>query len=179
MRAGFTLIEVLVAATLLTLGLGTAAYLMASAYGTFRAQERTIESQHLVHNALETMVSTSYAELMSDLASARNPGEPAREALVPLRDYVKEGDGSVKATVELVPPGPDETKYKVQRKDPTKGLFLTLSRQPRTTIEMTVRLQHWDPVLDRPSATAAGLVRATCQTNVHGTRDGGAVYVAR
>jgi prepilin-type N-terminal cleavage/methylation domain-containing protein len=179
MRLGFTLTEVLIASSLLTLGLGTAAFLMASAYGTYRAQYRTMEAQHLVHDRLEFIVASSYSQLAADLATARNPGDPPREALPAARDFVKDEAGGVKALVELVPPQEGEHAYKERRRDPAAGIFLQLSGKQRPPIELTLRLQHWDPTLDRPSETAAGLVRATCLVNMEGVHDEGVVYVAR
>jgi prepilin-type N-terminal cleavage/methylation domain-containing protein len=179
MRRGFTLIEVMVASSLLTLGLGTAAFLMASAYGTYRAQYRTIEAQHLVHDFLEQTVNVSYEHLAGRIEAARNPGDPPREFLTPTQDFIKEADGSVKALVELVRPDDGSPSYRVKRRGPAAGLFLQLTRRTRPSIEVTLRLRHWDPTNDKPSETAAGLIRATALVNVEGAPDNGVVYVAR
>jgi prepilin-type N-terminal cleavage/methylation domain-containing protein len=179
-RAGFTLIEVLVATSLLTIGLGTAAFLMASAYGTYRNQNRTLEMNHLVHDQLETLTSTAYETLKADITKARNPGDPFRPALPPERDFEKAVGNGVIARFELVPPPPDQDDYKVVRKgDRQPNEWLQNAGKKPNNVDVSLKLEYWDPVFDEATATDKGLIRASYGIEWGGARDRGVKYYAR
>lgn len=180
-RAGFTLIEVLVATSLLTIGLGTAAFLMASSYGTYRNQNRTLEMNHLVHDQLEMLTSTAYEGLERDIAKARNPGDPFRPDLPPQRDFEKAVGNGVIARFELVPPPPDKDDYKVIRKGdkPPEDYAVNAGGSKVTHVEVSMKLEFWDPVFDSPSAKDKGLIRGTYEIEWAGARDRGVKYFAR
>lgn len=180
-RAGFTLIEVLVATSLLTIGLGTAAFLMASSYGTYRNQNRTLEMNHLVHDQLETLSSTAYETLEDDIAKARNPGEPFRPDLPPQRDFQKAVGNGVIARFEMVPPPPDKDEYKVIRKGekPPSEYMVNSGGNKVINVDVSMKLEYWDPVFDKPTDKDKGLIRGTYEIDWGGARDRGVKYFAR
>lgn len=179
MRAGFTLSEVLIASSLLVIGMGATAFLMATAFGTYRAQDRRMEHDRLLHDQLETLAGAEYRSLERDLAAARNPDVPERDALGADRDFVKLGDGAVTAKFELVPTEGAPGDYTVKARNPISPIYETLGGKPRERAEVTVRLEHWDPELDKPTADDRGLIRAHVTLEFQGRRDRGVVYKAR
>ena len=181
-RTGFTLIEVLIATSLLTIGLGTAAMLMASAYGSYRNQNRTLEMNHLVHDQMEKLTSTAYETLKADVAGARNPGDPFREQLPPERDFEKAQDvNGVVAKYELIPPDDSdkEGRYAVRRKTEGRDMMYIGSGKRPNNVDVTMRLEFWDPQFDGPAAADKGLVRAQYDIEWNGTREHGVKYLAR
>lgn len=179
-RAGFTLIEVLVATSLLTLGLGTAAFLMASAYGTYRSQNKTLEINHVVHDQMEKLTGTTYENLATDIGTARNPGDPFRPGLPPERDFEKgQSRNGVLARYELIPPPPERDDYTVRRKTGEVDEFLVGSGKRPNNVDVTMILEYWDPLFDGPSVTDKGLIRAEFAIEWGGTHDRGIKYLAR
>lgn len=179
-RTGFTLIEVLVATSLLTIGLGTAAFLMASSYGTYRNQNRTLEMNHLVHDQLEKLTSTAYESLQGDIARARNPGDPFRPDLPPERDFEKAVGNGVIARFDMVPPPPEKDEYKVIRKgDKPPKEYLVQEGGKVVNVEVSMKLEYWDPVFDKATDKDKGLIRGTYEIEWGGARDRGVKYFAR
>ncbi len=179
-RGGFTLIEVLVATSLLSMGLGTAAFLMASAYGTYRSQNKTLEINHVVHDQMEKLTGTTYETLASDIKSARNPGDPFRPDLPPERDFEKGmARNGVLARYEMVPPPPDRDDYTVRRKTGMVDDLLIGSGKAPNNVDVTMILEYWDPHFDGPSMTDKGLIRAEYAIEWGGTHDKGVKYLAR
>lgn len=179
-QAGFTLIEVLVATSLLTIGLGTAAFLMASSYGTYRNQNRTLEMNHLVHDQLETLSSTAYEALKEDIRKARNPGEPFRPDLPPQRDFEKAVGNGVIARFEMVPPPPEKDEYKIIRKgDKPPTEYMVNGGGKVNNVHVSMKLEFWDPLFDKATDKDKGLVRGTYEIDWSGARDRGVKYFAR
>jgi prepilin-type N-terminal cleavage/methylation domain-containing protein len=179
-RAGFTLIEVLVATSLLSMGLGTAAFLMASAYGTYRSQNKTLEINHVVHDQMEKLSSTTYENLATDMRMARNPGDPFRDALPPERDYEKGvSRNGVIARYELIPPPPESDAYTVRRKTGMIDEYLVGSGSKPNNVDVTMILEYWDPQFDAPTNLDKGLIRAEYAIEWGGTHDRGVKYLAR
>ncbi len=179
-QTGFTLIEVLVATALLTIGLSTAAFLMASSYGTYRNQNRTLEMNHLVHDQLETLSSTAYETLKDDIRKARNPGEPFRPDLPAQRDFEKAVGNGVIARFEMVPPPPEKDEYKIIRKgDKPPDEYMVNAGAKVVHVDVSMKLEYWDPVFDKPAETDKGLVRGTYEIDWGGARDRGVKYFAR
>ena len=160
-RTGFTLMEVVVAMSVLTLSIAGAAFMLTSAYGAYRHQDRTLARDQLIHNRVETLTATPYSQFRQAIRQARRPGDPPRDGVAPPEDFTTLGGGEVEARYDLAPPQGDEKDWKpLPPPKPGAGPDIAGATSP-DRLRATLRLQYWDPQFDAPAATDRGLIRAT------------------
>jgi hypothetical protein len=180
-RAGFTVMEVLVAASVLTVAIAGAAFMMTSAYGAYRHQDRNMELDRLVHDELERLSSTSYPELSTDIKAARRPEDPPKDG-APTQDFTMSGSGEAIARYRLNPPKDSKEDWAprpMPQLGPDGRPTSIISGDDKNALRASVRLQYWDPTFDQPAATDRGLIRATYQLRGEGVDKQGVKYLAR
>jgi prepilin-type N-terminal cleavage/methylation domain-containing protein len=160
-RSGFTLLEVLAAMSVLTVSIAGAAFLMTSAYGTYRHQDRSLEVHRVVHDQMETLTATPYEALKADIQQARGPQDPPRSPSN--QDFESLGGGEAVARYDLDPPAdPDGDWQPKPKAQSTSGQLLINSATPDpNAMHATLDLQYWDPTFDVPAHDDRGLIRAS------------------
>ena len=177
-RSGFTLIEVIVAVSILAGSLAGAAFLLTTAFGTYRHQNQTMEVYHVTHDKFETLTASSYGSLRDRISHARRPEDKPKEGASPDEDFVTAATGDVSARYRMVPSGPDSDVYRMET--PGDGhLRLITHIAPPGEINATLRLQYWDPQFDQPSPTDKGLIRANLQIKGFQLQDQATKYFTR
>lgn len=179
-RLGFTLIEVLVAVSILAIALTSSGFLLAGAFGTYRHQNQSMELFHVSHDKMETLEGAGYAQLLQMMAQARRPTDPIRDNLPADADFVTNAAGDVTARYRMQPESPDSDVYKiVPHRDGDLIFTQNDAAARRGRIEASVRLQYWDPTFDAPSMTDRGLIRATLNLKGDSGQDQATKYLAR
>lgn len=181
-RSGFTLIEVLVAMSVLTISIAGAAFMLTSAYGAYRHQDRTMATDQLVHDQMETLTSTSYTALRSTIRQARRPDAAPQDAPPPGQDWVMSGNpGEAAADYELLPPEPGAADWKPRNiAVGADGQPLQVSGpQGPPPLRASLRLQYWDPTFDAPAPSDRGLIRASFAIRGEGVHKQAVKYLAR
>jgi prepilin-type N-terminal cleavage/methylation domain-containing protein len=177
-RAGFTLIEVIVAVSILAIALSGSAFLLAGAFGTYRHQNTSMEVFHVVHDKMEILTSTSYSQLSSEMQKARQPNDPPRTDVPADHDYIKVAAGDASARYTLVPESQESNVYKIVPKQDAM-LHIIDGRHPTGELDAVIRLQYWDPTFDAPSMTDHGLIRASFSLKGEQLADQATKYFAR
>jgi hypothetical protein len=172
------LIEVIIAVSILAMGLVGASFLLTSAFGTYRHQGQTMEVFHVTHDRMEYLTGSSYDVLRQKVAGARRPEDKTAKGVAPDEDFVTAAAGDVSTHYRMVPEGPDSDVYKVETDDVRGHIYLT-GQRPNGEIEATMRLQYWDPVFDAPSQTDKGLIRANFQIKGFNLNDKSTKYFTR
>ena len=176
-RRGFTLMEVVVAMSVLTIAIAGAAFMLTSAYGAFRHQDRAMDTQRLMHNEMETFTATGYPTWRERIQTGRRKDTPPKVPLEPGTDYIYWGGGEATATWDLAPPTGVEADWQPQ---PISYAADALPLQAKSRhLRKTVRLQFWDSHLRWPTATDRGLIRATVSLEGDGVREQATKYLAR
>jgi type II secretory pathway pseudopilin PulG len=169
--------EVVVAMSVLTIAIAGAAFMLTSAYGAYRHQNRTMDVDRLVHNQMETFTAVGYPEWRKNLQNGRRKDTPPTSPPPPGDDYIYWGGGEATSTWDLEPPTDDKTDW--QPRPVTYAVDgKPLQAKPKA-LRATVRLQFWDPTFDSPAATDRGLIRATFSLEGDGVREQATKYLAR
>lgn len=180
MRAGFTLVEVLVAVSILTGALASAAFLLASAFSTYRNQNKRLEVNHLVHDQLEVLSNTPYEVLKGRMKKARQVSDPPRLDVPPQEDFTSNSGGEAQVDYSLDPPQGDAIDYTVKRKvQGNQTLAFQSGPQADGGVDANLHLQYWDPVFDGPSITDRGLIRAAFHVKAGAVNDQAVKYLSR
>jgi prepilin-type N-terminal cleavage/methylation domain-containing protein len=179
-RPGFTVMESVVAMSVLAIAIAGAAFMMTSAYGTYRHQDRRLDTDRLVHDQLETFSGTSYQMLAAEIDKARKPEDPTPSEAPTTGDFAVTGTGEATARFDLRPPREGEDDWQ------PKPVFRSLDGKPvpigettKTDLHAAVRLQYWDPNFDAPSPNDRGLIRATYQLSGSDVNESATKYLAR
>ncbi|MFN3432578.1 MAG: prepilin-type N-terminal cleavage/methylation domain-containing protein, partial [Candidatus Sericytochromatia bacterium] len=106
-RRGFTLMEVVVAMSVLTIAIAGAAFMLTSAYGAYRHQNRTMDIDRLVHNQMETFTAVGYPEWRQNLQNGRRKDTPPSAPPPPGEDDSDRGGGEAPSTRDHEPPTDD------------------------------------------------------------------------
>jgi prepilin-type N-terminal cleavage/methylation domain-containing protein len=181
-RPGFTLMEVLVAMSVLTIAIAGAAFMLTSAYGAYRHQDRTMATDQLVHDQLETLTSTSYETLRTAIRQARRPDTTPQDTPAPGQDWVMSGaPGDATTEYELLPPreSGQDWEPRVIPRTPSGTVLQVSQPQGPAPLKATLRLQYWDPTFDAPAPSDRGLIRATFAITGDGVNKHGVKYLAR
>lgn len=174
--------EVLVAMSVLTIAIAGAAFMLTSAYGAYRHQDRTMATDQLVHDQLETLTSTSYETLRTAIRQARRPDTLPKDTPAPGRDWVMSGDpGDAATTYELLPPKESGQDWEPRAIPVTPSGTVLQASDPQgpAPLKATLRLQYWDPTFDAPAPSDRGLIRATFVVSGEGVNKQGVKYLAR
>lgn len=179
-RPGFTVMEVLVASSVLTVAIAGAAFMMTSAYGAYRHQDRTMDMDRLVHDELERLSATSYPDLATKIRQARRPEDPVKDG-APTDDFTMNGSGDATVRYKLNPPKDKDDWRPVPPAVPldADGKPLPVSPPDPHALRVSERLQFWDPAFDQPSQTDSGLIRATFELHGDGVDKEGVKYLSR
>lgn len=179
-RPGFTVMEILAALGVLTVAITGAAFVMTSAFGTYRQQDRTLERHRLVHDQMETLTATSYRSLAEQIKSARRPADPPRPHVPPQADFESVSGGEALVRYRLEPPQTSEGDWRPKAiAKPAAGQTFVTEKLPPSALEATLRLQFWSPELDTPSLTDTGLIRAVYTLSGPGDGERSVKYLAR
>lgn len=184
-RPGFTVTEVVAALGVLAVSISGAAFLMTSAFGTYRQQDRTMESRRLVHQRMERLTATDYAQLKQNIERARYAQDPPRSGLGPTDDFVTDGGGAATSRYELEPPKSDGDDW-VPRPDPAAlgtpggpGMGQVSGTPDPRVLKATLQLQYWDPQFDSPAKHESGLIRASFTLSGPNHQDRAVKYFTR
>jgi prepilin-type N-terminal cleavage/methylation domain-containing protein len=179
-RPGFTVMESVVAMSVLAIAIAGAAFMMTSAYGSYRHQDRRLDTDRLVHDQLETFSATTYPMLAAEIDKARKPDAPTPPDAPTTGDFAMSGTGEATARYDLAPPGEGADDWT------PKPVFRSLDGKPvpigetkATELHAQVRLQYWDPNFDAPSASDRGLIRATFALQGGDVNESATKYLAR
>lgn len=172
--------ESIVAMSVLAIAIAGAAFMMTSAYGTYRHQDRRLDTERLVHDQLETFSATSYPQLAAEIDKARKPEEPTPSDAPATADFASSGAGEATARYDLAPPADSQGDWApkpVLRS--LDGKPLPIGETKATDLHAQVRLQYWDPNFDAPSAHDRGLIRATFELKGSDVNESATKYLAR
>ncbi|HEY9722510.1 MAG TPA: prepilin-type N-terminal cleavage/methylation domain-containing protein [Oscillatoriaceae cyanobacterium] len=180
MRVGFTLIEVLVATSVLTLAIAGAAIVMTSAYGAYHHQDRRLVMNQLVHDEMESLTVTPYDQLRTDIKSARAPQSPTHDGTPPDQDFQSINGGKAQARYDLEPPKDPQGDWAPKARPASNQTSYVQGQHVDNAMHATLSLEFWDPTFDSPSLTDRGLIRAVYTVNTTGMPSDSAVkYLAR
>jgi prepilin-type N-terminal cleavage/methylation domain-containing protein len=177
-RAGFTLVEVLVAIAILSVAFASAAFMLTSAFGAYKHQDRTLEANRLAQNTVEALSATPYAALAQAIANGTGGTLPL--ILPPGMNFTRPSAGEATAHYQLTPPtGPQDDwhSHAMPVFQPGQPPLTTTGTQPH--LDATLTLQYWDASLDAPALQNSGLIRACYVLNGLGVSARHTKYLAR
>lgn len=179
-RGGFTLIEVLVATTVLTLAIAGTAFVMTSAYGAYHHQDRRLVMDGLVHDEMETLTSTPYTQLSADIRTARAPQNPTHDGTPPDQDFESVSGGQAIAHYDLEPPTNPQGDWTPKAKPKPNQVSYLDGTPVDSAMHASLSLEYWDPNFDSATQTDHGLIRAVYTLRTSGMAPDRAVkYFAR
>lgn len=173
--------EVLAAVVVLSVALTGASFMMTSAFGTYRGQDRTLARQQLVHDQMETIAAQPYTAIKMGIVGSRRPADPLRPDFSPADDFVSVSGGEAVVNYELEPPADGQKDWtpKAKNKPGANGQFTNVSKKYNPNLDATLRLQYWDPQFDTPSQLDKGLIRAKFTLSGDGVQTEAVRYVTR